>query len=74
MWLQMMWLMAAPKKDIRQCRWCHKIITFEGPRPPKGDAELKNDRSHGYRTRKDKKFCNDRCRASHHYYRHAKYR
>jgi hypothetical protein len=69
MWLQMMWLVTS--KDVpRRCAGpgCNRIISYAQPRQPwEGndpsiDPWKKNDRTRGYRTRKDKKFCSDNCR------------
>ena len=69
MWLQMMWLVTS-KDAPRRCAGpgCNRIISYEQPQQPQewGDQPAapwkKNDRSRGYRTRKDKKFCSDTCR------------
>ena len=69
MWLQMMWLVTS--KDVpRRCAGpgCNRIINYAQPQEPwewntqSIDPWKKNDRSRGYRTRKDKKFCSDNCR------------
>jgi hypothetical protein len=69
MWLQMMWLMTS-KDAPRRCAGpgCNRIISYEPPPQPQewggrsGDTWKKNDRSRGYRTRDDKKFCSVNCR------------
>jgi hypothetical protein len=72
MWLQMMWLVTS--KDVpRRCAGpgCNRIVSYAQPQQPQEwsdqsiDPWKKNDRSRGYRTRKDKKFCSDNCRVKH---------
>jgi hypothetical protein len=67
MWLQMFWLLTA-SEEPRRCRnpECDKIITYKQPEQ-QTQGTKKNDRSGGYSTRKDKSFCDDRCRSRHHY-------
>jgi hypothetical protein len=69
MWLQMMWLVTS--KDVpRRCAGpgCNRIVSYAQPQQPQEwrdqsiDPWKKNDRSRGYRTRKDKKFCSHNCR------------
>jgi hypothetical protein len=69
MWLQMMWLVTS--KDVpRRCAGpgCNRIISYAQPQESwewndqSSDPWKKNDRSRGYRTRKDKRFCSDNCR------------
>jgi hypothetical protein len=69
MWLQMMWLVTS--KDVpRRCAGpgCNRIISYAQPQQLQEwsnqaiDPWKKNDRTRGYRTRKDKKFCSDNCR------------
>jgi hypothetical protein len=70
MYLQMMWLMKASGEEIRRCKrpGCDRIITFEQPQSLWLSSMEKNDRSMGYRTRKDKEFCSDRCKGLYHYH------
>lgn len=70
MYLQMMWLMTASGEEVRWCKMpgCKKVITFEQPVQLVDSGLSKNDRSKGYRTRRDKEFCSDNCRAKFHYY------
>jgi hypothetical protein len=65
MWLQMFWLLTAAEEPQR-CKNCDKIIAYEQPAQPVRGTE-KNDRSAGYRTRKDKRFCDKKCRDHYHY-------
>lgn len=62
MYLQMYWLMTA-KGDVRRCKasGCLRVITFDQPKQ-EGDHRKKNDRSRGYRTRRDKVFCSPACK------------
>jgi len=69
LWLQMMWLVTS--KDVpRRCAGpgCNRIISYAQPQLFREwnnqftDPWKKNNRSRGYRTRKDKKFCSDNCR------------
>jgi hypothetical protein len=67
MWLQMYWLLTATEEP-RRCRnpECDKIIAYEQPDQPTQGIR-KNDRSGGYATRKDRRFCDDPCRSRYHY-------
>jgi hypothetical protein len=65
MWLQMFWLLTATEMP-RRCRQCHKIIAYEQPEQPMQGTKP-NDRSGGYRTRRDKMFCDKRCRDRYQY-------
>jgi hypothetical protein len=69
MYLQMMWLLTTTGEDILWCKRpeCTKVITYEQPEQPEAPG-MKNDRSKGYRTRKDKGYCSDRCRALYYYH------
>ena len=60
MWLQMFWLLTATEEPQR-CKNCDKIIAYEQPDQSVRGTK-KNDRSEGYRTRVDKKFCGKKCR------------
>jgi hypothetical protein len=70
MYLQMMWLLTTTGDEIHWCKRpeCTRLITFEQPEQPVDPGMRKNDRSKGYRTRRDKEFCSDRCRALHYYH------
>jgi hypothetical protein len=61
-YLQMMFLMRATGK-VRYCKGpgCTNIISFDQPQQPSALSLKKNDRSQGYRTRRDKVFCSKRC-------------
>jgi hypothetical protein len=66
MWLQMMWLMSASEEDIHRCPWCRKTVTFEpSPEQPEiGSGAEKKAR----KTRVDKTYCDDRCKAKWNYH------
>lgn len=70
MYLQMMWLLIATGDQVRWCARpeCGKVITFEHPEQLADPGIRRNDRSKGYRTRRDKEFCSDNCRASYYYH------
>jgi hypothetical protein len=73
MYLQMMWLLTAftgEEDDVHWCKRpeCTRVITYKQPEQPKGVVTQKNDRSGGYKTRRDKEFCSDRCRGLYHYH------
>jgi hypothetical protein len=62
MFLQMMWLMTATGEE-RRCEGpgCSAVIAFDAPKPMTASTK-KNDRSMGYRTRRDKRFCSPACK------------
>ncbi len=62
MYLQKYWLMTA-KGGVRRCKepGCPRVITFDQPKQ-QGDPWEKNDRSIGYRARRDKVFCGPACK------------
>jgi hypothetical protein len=68
MWLQFFWLLTATG-GVRRCQapGCTNVISFEGPVAPP-DRTVHNDRSHGYRKRRDAKTCSDACRQRLHYH------
>ncbi len=70
MYLQMMMLLLAKEEEVRRCAriGCNKVIAFEQPAPPKEDPGFKKNARGKYKTRKDKAYCSDNCRASHHYH------
>jgi hypothetical protein len=70
MYLQMMWLLTSTGDEILWCKRpeCTRLITYEQPKQPKDPGVKKNDRSKGYRTRQDKVFCRDKCRALYYYH------
>lgn len=71
MYLQLMWLLTATGDEVRWCKRpeCGKVIAYEQPEQAMAFSGLKkNDRSMGYRTRKDKEFCSNRCKGLYHYY------
>src|SRR5215211_113571 len=65
MWLQMFWLLTATEAPQR-CNYCDKIIAYEQPEQPLQGVK-RNDRSAGYRTRRDKGYCDKTCRDRHYY-------
>jgi hypothetical protein len=65
MWLQAFWLLSTDQDQRRRCKWCNGVIAFEQPEQPKSGGLKRNDRSGGYRTRRDKQFCSDKCRNEH---------
>ena len=66
MWQQMLWLWA--DGEPKRCKnWeCRRVIDYEHPEQPTGSLK-RDDRSGGYRTRKDKKFCSMKCANRYHY-------
>jgi hypothetical protein len=64
-WLQMYWLLTADEEPQR-CKNCDKIIAYEQPDQPV-EGTTRNNRSGGYRTRIDKRFCDKTCRDRYHY-------
>lgn len=70
MYLQMMWLLTATGDQVKWCARpeCDKVITFDQPEQAASHGMRRNDRSKGYRTRQDKEFCSDNCRAKYHYH------
>jgi hypothetical protein len=63
--LQMFWLLTATETPQR-CKNCDKIIAYEQPEQPMRGTKA-NNRSAGYRTRRDKTFCDKKCRDRYHY-------
>ena len=55
LWLQMSNLRTAPEEDIKRCRWCGDIITFEAGEPPPSDAPKGARGKH--KTHKNRDFC-----------------
>jgi len=72
MYLQMMWLMTATG-EVRKCKGpgCSKVITFEQPDPSLEGLWQKGYRK-PYKTRADKEFCSNNCKAKWHYHNVAK--
>ena len=70
MYLQMMWLLTTTGDEILWCKRpeCTRLITYEQPEQPEDPGMSKNNRRKGYRTRRDKEFCSDRCRALYYYH------
>ena len=69
MWLQFYWLLTATG-GVRRCQapGCSKVISFERPVLP-SNPTVRNDRSQGYRKRRDAKTCSDACRQRRNYYK-----
>jgi hypothetical protein len=69
MYVQLMWLITAAGEEVRWCLWCQKVIDFEQPEQPR-DPWIPNDRSRGYKTRRDIKFCDNegKCRSAYNYH------
>jgi hypothetical protein len=61
MYLQFLWLVDSAG-DLSRCKHCDRIISYAPPRP--GSAERK--------PRKDKEFCDSRCRQNYHYHHRVK--
>jgi hypothetical protein len=76
MWLQMSNLLTAPEENIRRCRWCGDIITFEAGEPPPSDAPKGTRGKH--KTHKNRDFCKqkhgvkDWCKNQWNYSRHKR--
>jgi len=68
MWLHMMWLMTTAEEDIRRCPWCRTPIVFKHAEQPKEDSGLRKNARAKYKTRENKKFCDDRCKAKWNYH------
>ena len=69
MWLQMMWLRSAPADEVDRCPWCRKTIAFERqPEQPEIDPGMKKNARKKYKTRVDKTYCDDRCKANWNYH------
>ena len=58
LWLQALWLLTAD--DVRKCEYpmCNRVIAYKQPEKPLGHK--KGERKE-YKTRKDKRFCKNRC-------------
>jgi hypothetical protein len=73
MYLQAMWLLIADNPGRCQNPECRRIITFNQPvREP--DPSITNDRGMGYKTRSDRKYCDNKgkCANRHYYLRETK--
>lgn len=64
LWQQILFLMVTPAEDVRRCPWCGGVVAIEPPEPPPDPGQRRNARGR-YKTRKDKRFCSDSCRALH---------
>jgi hypothetical protein len=58
LWLQAMWLLVA--NDVQQCEnpMCNRVITYKQPEKP---SDHKKGKRKPYKTRNDKKHCNNTC-------------
>ena len=60
-YLQFFWLITSTS-DLSRCKYCGRIISYAPPMPE----------SEGRKTRKDKEFCDSRCRQNYHYHNRIK--
>jgi hypothetical protein len=63
MYLQFLWLVDSAG-ELARCKHCDRIISYAPPRPGSGDRK----------PRKDKEFCDSRCRQNYHYHNRVKVR
>ncbi len=61
MYLQFLWLVDSAG-ELSRCKYCNRDISHAPPLPKSGDRKL----------RKDKEFCNERCRQNYHYHNRIK--
>jgi hypothetical protein len=61
MYLQFFWLVTSAG-DLSRCKYCRRIISYAPPLPE----------SEGRKPRKDKEFCDSRCRQNYHYHNRIK--
>ncbi len=66
MWLQMFWFLIYGNERLCQNPECNRVIAFEQPDQPY-EGLSRNNRSGGYATREDKRFCSGRCRNRYNY-------
>jgi hypothetical protein len=64
MYLQMYWLMTS-FADLSHCRYCGRIISYAPPIPAGENRKVR-------KPRKDKEFCDSRCRQNYHYHNRVK--
>ncbi len=64
MYLQFYWLITSAG-DLSRCKHCGRIISYAAPLPMSGDHESR-------KPRKDKEFCDSRCRQNYHYHNRIK--
>jgi hypothetical protein len=64
MYLQMYWLMTS-SGDLARCKYCGRIISYAPPVPVGEEYKVR-------KPRKDKEFCNSRCRQNYHYHNRIK--
>lgn len=71
MWMQMFWVLIDPSR-ARRCErpGCERVVYHEQPESgePPADPGFERNARLPYNTRKDKKFCSDKCRNSHYYH------
>ena len=60
-YLQFFWLITSTS-DLSRCKYCGRIISYAPPMPE----------SNGRKPRKDKEFCDSRCRQNYHYHNRIK--
>jgi hypothetical protein len=61
MYLQFFWLVTSAG-ELARCKYCGRIISYAPPIPE----------SEGRKPRKDKEFCDSRCRQNNHYHKRIK--
>lgn len=64
LYLQAFWLVTSTA-ELAKCKYCGHIISYATPLRVSGDHEAR-------KPRKDKKFCDDRCRQNYHYHNRIK--
>jgi hypothetical protein len=64
MYLQMYWLMTS-SGDLARCKYCGRIISYAPPVPIGEEHKAR-------KPRKDKEFCDSRCRQNYHYHNRIK--
>jgi hypothetical protein len=64
MYLQMYWLMTS-SGDLARCKYCGRVISYTPPIPVGEEHKVR-------KPRKDKEFCDSRCRQNYHYHNRIK--
>lgn len=64
LYLQAFWLVTSTA-ELSKCRYCNRIISYAAPLHVSGNHEAR-------KPRKDKEFCDDRCRQNYHYHNRIK--
>ena len=64
MYLQFFWLVTSAG-ELSRCKYCGRIISYAPPVPVGEDRKAR-------KPRKDKEFCDSRCRQSYHYHNRVK--